>query len=270
MGKFDGMMLLTDMDGTFLNSNREISDENARAAEYFMREGGKFSVATGRVKRAMEYFMPKLKMNAPAVLFNGSVIYDFENGRPVAERPLESKQALEFAQDMIRTFPQMGVEVFLAEDEFVANNSPITQRHFQFVKLPLKECPIEKIPTPCVKFNLTAEHEVLLKVEEYCRKKYGDCYTMQFSSPYFYEIMMGGADKGTGARLSCDFCGISHDRLYTVGDGLNDRELIACAALSFAPENAVETIKESADVILPDCDHHTIAAAVDHLERMSR
>ena len=82
MGRFDGVMILTDMDGTLLNSQRQLSRGNQEAARYFMEQGGLFSVATGRAKRAMEYFMPELAINAPAVLFNGSVVYDFEKNAP--------------------------------------------------------------------------------------------------------------------------------------------------------------------------------------------
>ena len=65
MGRFDGVMILTDMDGTLLNSQRQLSRGNQEAARYFMEQGGLFSVATGRAKRAMEYFMPELQINAP-------------------------------------------------------------------------------------------------------------------------------------------------------------------------------------------------------------
>ena len=53
MGRFDGVMILTDMDGTLLNSQRQLSRGNQEAAGYFMEQGGLFSVATGRAKRAM-------------------------------------------------------------------------------------------------------------------------------------------------------------------------------------------------------------------------
>lgn len=92
MGRFDGVMILTDMDGTLLNSQRQLSRGNQEAARYFMEQGGLFSVATGRAKRAMEYFMPELTINAPAVLFNGSVVYDFEKMPRCGKSPWKKKR----------------------------------------------------------------------------------------------------------------------------------------------------------------------------------
>ena len=54
MGRFDGVMILTDMDGTLLDSQSRLSPENRDAILQFIAQGGRFSVATGRVKRAME------------------------------------------------------------------------------------------------------------------------------------------------------------------------------------------------------------------------
>lgn len=58
--KYDGYMLCTDMDGTLLNTDHEISKENAEAIKHFIREGGIFTVATGRIPPAVIPFLPTL------------------------------------------------------------------------------------------------------------------------------------------------------------------------------------------------------------------
>lgn len=268
MGRFDGVMILTDMDGTLLDSQSRLSPENREAILRFMDQGGRFSVATGRVKRAMEYFLPELPLNAPAVLFNGSVVYDFQQSRTVWEKDLDHGPALAFARDIMARFPWAGVEVFLAEDEYVAQNNDRTRRHFQFVRLELKERDIEEIPQPWVKFNLTGQGEQMRELADYCQSRYGRQYFMEFSTPDFYEIMAPGVHKGAGALAACRACGLSPEGLYTVGDGYNDKELMECAKMCFAPENAVEPIRRLAHRILPDNDSHTLAAAVRALEEL--
>ena len=42
--------------------------------------------------------------------------------------------------------------------------------------------------------------------------------------------------------------------------------LLQAAKLSFAPENAVDAIKERADIILPDNDSDMMAALISHLD----
>ena len=46
MGKFDGVLLVSDYDDTFLATNHKVPQRNYRALEYFQREGGLFRVET--------------------------------------------------------------------------------------------------------------------------------------------------------------------------------------------------------------------------------
>ena len=78
MGKFDGILICTDLDHTLLTDDKSISDENKRAVEYFMSEGGLFTFATGRSKPGIEFLFNRITPNAPIILFNGAEIYDIK------------------------------------------------------------------------------------------------------------------------------------------------------------------------------------------------
>ena len=39
--KFDGYVIYSDLDGTLLNNNKEVSDENKEFINYFIENGGK-------------------------------------------------------------------------------------------------------------------------------------------------------------------------------------------------------------------------------------
>ena len=44
MSKFDGYLILSDMDGTLLGDDRQISQENREAVAYFTQNGGRFAL----------------------------------------------------------------------------------------------------------------------------------------------------------------------------------------------------------------------------------
>ena len=62
MGKFDGILICTDLDGTILKNDKTISNRNIEAMEYFKKEGGYFTFVTGRMPFFVSYekikFMP--------------------------------------------------------------------------------------------------------------------------------------------------------------------------------------------------------------------
>ena len=90
MGKFDGVLLASDFDNTILNTELPrrtgcpippISQRNVEALRYFMDNGGRFAVATGRALPAFRMFAEQVPMNAPAVGCNGGALYDFKTER---------------------------------------------------------------------------------------------------------------------------------------------------------------------------------------------
>ena len=87
MGKFNGVLIASDYDNTLVYTENalkglepmpDLLPENREAIEYFMAQGGVFSVATGRALPAFDTVREGLPMNGPTILFNGAAIYDFE------------------------------------------------------------------------------------------------------------------------------------------------------------------------------------------------
>ena len=73
---FDGVLICTDLDGTLLNRNRTISEENLRAIEHFKANGGIFTFITGRMPFYAAHFCDMIKTNAPFGCVNGAGVYD--------------------------------------------------------------------------------------------------------------------------------------------------------------------------------------------------
>ena len=76
MKKFKGMLLACDMDGTLLDDSKQIPAENLRALQYFTKQGGRLSLATGRSPHAIGIYIDQLPVNAPYSVMNGSLICD--------------------------------------------------------------------------------------------------------------------------------------------------------------------------------------------------
>ena len=87
MGKFTGVLLCSDYDNTIVDTAAVMRGEieealpgekTLQAVEYFMAEGGRFAVATGRALAAFIKQAKTIPMNAPAVLYNGAALADGE------------------------------------------------------------------------------------------------------------------------------------------------------------------------------------------------
>ena len=124
MGKFDGVLLASDFDNTILNTEiprrtgcpiPPISRRNTDALRYFMANGGRFAVATGRALPAFRLFADQIPMNSPAVVCNGGALYDFqtESYLDIMELPEEIRGQ---GQAVLDRFPTAAVEAYHLDD----------------------------------------------------------------------------------------------------------------------------------------------------------
>lgn len=266
MKQFEKTLILADMDGTLLNDAGEISPENQKFIRYYMEHGGLFTVATGRSRQGMEHFFPALAVNAPAILYNGSAIYDFSAGEDIYEACV-GEIGFALAQALEAQFPALGIEVYARHRPYVAQESAHTRRHFASVKMQWNPCPAQHIPQPWLYLVVTGENVLLTQVEQHIQTCFPEQFFLQYSSRHMLEILKPGANKGTAAQVLAEYLQIPKERVYTVGDGLNDKELLQCAFHSCAPENACPEIRALARHILPDNEHHTLAALICRLEK---
>jgi len=266
MKQFEGKLILTDLDGTYLYDDHHISAENRAAARFFMDNGGLFTVATGRSKAGMEHFFPELEINAPAILYNGSVIYDFACKADVLDTCV-GESGFRLCKALEAAFPDAGIEVYADHTPYVAQDSFWTRRHFQNVKMPWNFCVAESIPQPWLSLVLTGEEDRLPLMADYIRQQFPGQFFLQFSSPHMLEIMHPQANKGAAAKRLWEHLGIRPENVYVAGDGTNDVQLLKSAFHSCAPADACPEILSIARHILPAYQKHAIAHLIFQMEK---
>ena len=85
MGKYTGVLLCTDFDGT-LEVSKKISKENLDAIKYFSDNGGIFTFASGRYYEFLLEQFPGFSSKAPILALNGAVFYDTNTQKITREK----------------------------------------------------------------------------------------------------------------------------------------------------------------------------------------
>ncbi len=127
---FDGILLLSDLDGTLLNRKKTIPERNLEAIRRFTARGGRFTIATGRCPRSAERIAEAAGVNSPVVTLNGAVVYDFQADRAASQVVLPSSYP-EIVRRVHAAFPHIGVQVYIGSWIYVANTDPIVERLFR-------------------------------------------------------------------------------------------------------------------------------------------
>lgn len=267
MGKFDGVLFFSDYDDTLYNHRLEVSAENRAAIRYFMDNGGRFSIATGRAHRTFTPQIEKegLEFNAPVVLSNGAAIYDYEADRYLVRTQLAAETPARLAE-LCGQFPELGFEAYYGEDIYVHNPNIVTEQHLKRVGGTYTLCPIAQMPLPWTKVILEQDAPYLRAVQDRLLQQWGGCYEAIFSNPYLLELTDKGSNKGTMVAEVARRLNVSPERVYCIGDNQNDIPMLALSAIPFAPANCSQPVKDWGAHILCDCDHHAVAQAVALLD----
>lgn len=268
MGKFSGVLLASDFDDTLCDgATNSIPRRSQRALEHFMEEGGRFVVATGRAHRTFAPWAPRVPMNSPAVLSNGSAVYDFERSEMLMQTYLRPR-VTEDCEELARVFPELGFEAYHGEDIYVYNPNFVTEAHMKKVGAAYTGCAIAEMPTPWTKIIFQQDHAYLERVQDYVLSRWSDCYECFFSSPYLLEFTDKGSNKGTAVLWVADRLGIDRAHIYCVGDSPNDAPMLRASAIPFLVRNCAPGMTDlvPGSRVLSTCADGAVADIVDILE----
>jgi len=78
-GKCGGDILFVfDLDGTLLNSKKEISEANKNAVQKLYLAGHKIVIATARPPRSIDYKIQRIGVPADTIYYNGALVRCFD------------------------------------------------------------------------------------------------------------------------------------------------------------------------------------------------
>lgn len=279
MGKFDGVLLASDFDNTLIYTEEALRtgtpvpplpERNRKALEYFMAEGGRFAVATGRALAAFIHYAEAVPMNVPGVVCNGAAIYDFEKGEYLETAMLDSS-ARERGQTVLERFPTVAVEAYHIDNVIHAvHPNAITRQHERITQAAVTEAPsLMDVPLPLGKLLFEAEHETLEEVLAFLTAQgWAGDYELIFSVSHLLEMTVKGANKGGMVRRLAARLGVSMEHVYCAGDEANDISMLTAAKQGFAPANCAQAVRDCGATVVCSAQEGAIAQVVEILDRL--
>ena len=261
------ILIITDVDGTLLRENKGISKENLEAIKRFTDKGGHFTVSTGRAIDVARELLEGIPINTPSVHINGGYFYDWQK-----EEIIESHYISKYARYAVKKIAE---KFDFCDCHFASTDSVnlmtsgkylrkyIPEREFHFF-----EGNFEDIPENVYKFIVCCDPENMDEVRKFAESVSGKDVKIIQSSPFFLEILPPENSKGKSLERLCEMIGIPLENSVAAGDFENDSEMILAAGIGAAVENAQESLKEKADIILPSCEENAIAHLIEFLEEM--
>jgi Cof subfamily protein (haloacid dehalogenase superfamily) len=270
-------LLTTDLDGTLLNKNKEISQNNIKALEYAANKGIKVIVATGRIYSDVCNLFKNVKIDKYVIANNGACIYN-TNGSKISAKAIEKNDLMfilkylhekgiyfeistednlyipfnwyellnndinnmenSYLKDIVSTiFSQKGIIFIKSIDDFINTD---------------KEC--YSISVISLDFNKLS----------ICRKYFEGLnkFSIQSSDKSNFEIMSINSSKGNALEILANYLNICFDDIIAIGDNFNDISMLEKAGLSIAMRNAEESVKKVCSFITNSNELDGVAEAI--------
>lgn len=260
MGKFDGILLCSDVDGTLLPGNHIIPSNNLAALEYFTAAGGQFLLATGRgIAPGTQKIVNMLPINAPCVLLNGGQLHDFSKNIDVKRIPLP-EEAKQLAATVRRERPELRMSLWVPTNWY-----EIGGRVLEGYEHCARD--MATVTETWCKLIVETSAEEQPSFLRWLAEQGGEGMQYVSSSPYFSEVMPLGPSKGNGVAAVADYLSIPRDRVYTIGDYDNDWEMLTLSGVHpFCPANAPAHIQAVCEATLCPVEDGALAALISVIE----
>lgn len=259
-------LVVSDIDGTLVNSKKELLPETKSAINRFIDKGGIFAIASGRPSKGIERYINELDLcnrGGYIISYNGSRITDLHTGKTVYQKNIEVEQV----KEIIDIADSLGVPLTTYKDD-IAITQKANDKYFELEiginKLEVKRTDnlLEEIKYPVPKFLITGEPELLEKAEiEMSEKLKG--VTVFRSEPFFLEIAPKNMNKGIALRELGKYLGLDRSEIMACGDGYNDVTLVERAGLGVAMKNAQRPVLEAADYITDSNENNGVGKAIE-------
>lgn len=260
MKQEEKVLYISDLDGTLLNRNARLSEKTAAIISKLIQKGLLFTIATARSQSSVD-IIADLGIQLPAVQLNGVLIYDFAKKQYTGCTPIDTQSAQKVI-DILHRFNRMsfvykfdtdcGINVEFeklsnqVEKDFFNARKDKDYKSFQKVEQ-VKVQEEDKI----IYFTMVDEYEKLEKIHHEINQISGvhsALYSDNYSDLYFLEVFSSHASKAAGMLRIKRELGVQ--KVVAFGDNLNDLEMLREADIGIAVEDAVETVRKSADDVI--------------------
>lgn len=266
-------ILALDLDGTLLNSNKELTPRTRQALFDAHDAGVEIVPTTGRFFGGMPEAVRTLPFLHYAITINGAQVYDIRRDRAVSTAEIPMEKAVRI-MEYLDGFP---VIYDCYQDNWGLMTRAMQESAAAFIPNPHALRMVRELRAPVdeLKAALRERGRSVQKIQFFTPddalrlRLYGDLQTrfdaLSVSSSLSCNVEINDvhANKGEAIAALAQYLDVPMAAAMALGDGLNDRSMIEMAGLGVAMANAAPEILALAGAVTDSCDEEGAAKAIE-------
>lgn len=247
-----------DLDGTLLNSKKEISEENKNILKKLSENGVEILIVTGRPYPITKKIAESLEIPLTVICYNGARVMNLKTDEIIFEKVLEEKQVLKIIEFCRKN--KKDLNLFQNDIWYVEDLESIGTKYYK--KNSRLEPTLKSFNTfdsfKMIKSIIIDENNVLEEVEKELREILGNSVYFTYSQDKYLEILNKDVNKGLTLKNILEEKGIEMSECIAFGDAHNDLEMLELAGVGVAMGNAHEILKSRVQHITDTNDNNGV------------
>lgn len=259
-------LFISDLDGTLLSTENEVTDSDFLAIQKAKKEGIDIALATGRMDDEIKQIEKRLGVAVHRISQNGTSVITNENHQ-LLSRTLDPAIAKQIIQESKNN------RLIAIASDFAKNYTDEKNEYFDIIQSRLL-APLEVhqkllddightiLPS---KIFFIGEFEELEVFEQQVVSKFSDKIQTFISDRYCLDVVPNCVSKGVAVSALIQNLGFKKEEIACIGDSFNDISMFELTPYSFAMENSFEDVKKRAKYIVKN-----VAEAIETVLKINK
>lgn len=259
-------VIISDFDGTLARDDKSVSKENIDAINDFVKRGGIFIVATGRMTSGIDHILKDLGLNCLLTTFNGAELIDLASGKTLYRYAVDNKTCIKFFKFTEKY--NIHAIAYPNKDFLTIKNSKVAEYY-------AKVCGTKNIQVDSMskffeennldsgKLYIFDDKEIIDKYFEKIKVEFPELEVVRSESGKV-DINKKGITKGKACEYVSKLLNIPVEEMIGVGDSGNDLSLLKCVGFPITVENGYPELKEVAKIIAPSNNDNAIKYIIEN------
>jgi Cof subfamily protein (haloacid dehalogenase superfamily) len=255
-------LLVSDIDGTLVRSDKSLSDAVVAAAQALSAAGTPMSLISARPPSGIRRIAGRLGLTGPLGAFNGGTLFLADGTILSAER-----LAPDTAGRALALLERPGVTPWLfADGQWFArttDNPHVPRERLSAEVEPVLDADWAPLLARADKLvGVSDDHGALAALEDEMAAALSGGATVARSQPYYLDITAPAANKGDGVAALADAYRVPLTAVAVFGDQRNDLPMFARAGLAVAMGQAPAEVRAAAGHVAASNDEDGVADAI--------
>ncbi len=258
-------LIVLDIDGTLVNSQKEIPASFWEVFEQLDARGVQFCIASGRQVQGLQQLFAPIKDRLAFIPDNGASAIC--RGKELYEDPVDYARFVPIIE-VCEAIEGVSVGLCCKRYTYIKTDSEaIFQEYPKYYPAHKRVDNFDGITDTVFKLAICTDRDIRTHLYPHLERFTKD-FNVAISGAVWLDVMKKETNKGEAVAQLQKALGIGYEETAVFGDQLNDLEMMGVAAYSFAMKNGAVEVKAAAQYTTEfDNDHEGVVREIERLMR---